>query len=72
MQNENKPEVMLSIFGCILAIADDYGINMSHITPKIGEHMADDLMDLLCKQGYLTKAESSKASENAERCPEGR
>lgn len=54
--NEDNTTFTLTIWGCLAAVMADYNINFDHITPKIGEHMGNDLMELLEKSGYLKRA----------------
>lgn len=37
----------------------DYGIDINHITPRMAEHLFDDLMEALCKQGYVDRKEQN-------------
>ena len=56
MSEENKEETYrLSLLGCLFTVLTDYGINISGITPKMGEHMVNDLMEIFEKQGYLRR-----------------
>lgn len=55
---EDENEVFtLSEYGCLRVVCEDYGIDVSHITPKMGEHFFDDLMQLLCKCGHVGRVE---------------
>lgn len=56
MSNKNnEEEYVLTMWGCLYAVLQDYDIDISHITPKMGEHMIEDLMELLEKSGYIGK-----------------
>lgn len=48
-------EYVLTIWGCLCAVMMDYGINFDHMTPRMGELFANDLMELLEKSGYIKK-----------------
>lgn len=39
----------------LLLTLRDYGIDVSHITPKMAEHLVDDFMNELVKQGYAER-----------------
>ena len=45
----------LTEWGCLSSVLSDYAINFSHITPKMGEHMAQDFLELLERCGYIEK-----------------
>ena len=39
----------------MVSVLNDYGIDFSHITPRMGEHMVEDFMDSMAKAGYIKK-----------------
>ena len=43
----------LTPYAVLLSVMGDYGIDVSRITPRVAEHMFDDFMEALCKQGYV-------------------
>lgn len=45
----------LTEWGCLSCVLLDYNIDFSHITPKMGEHMAQDFLELLERCGYIKK-----------------
>lgn len=47
----------LTPWGCLSAVLEDYGIDTDGIMPKVGEHMVNDFMELMVKQGHVGKAE---------------
>lgn len=55
IDNENDETYCLSMWGCLYVVLNDYNINTDHITAKMGEHIIQDLMELLEKQGYIGK-----------------
>lgn len=55
IDNENDEVYCLSMWGCLYVVLQDYDIDVSHITPKMGEHMIEDLMELLENCGYVGK-----------------
>lgn len=53
---ESEEEVWrLTQYACLELVLNDYGINTDRLTPKIGECIVNDLLELLCKQGYINK-----------------
>lgn len=46
---------VLTPYGVLLSVMDDYGIDVNHITPRMAEHLFEDFMEALCKQGYVGK-----------------
>lgn len=56
--DENKDESLrLTMWGCLECVLRDYNIDASHITPKMSEHLVNDYMELLERQGYIEKAD---------------
>jgi hypothetical protein len=47
----------LTPWGCLEAILKDYGVDVSWMTGRVGEHMVEDFMDLMCRQGHIKRAE---------------
>ena len=50
---------VLTPYGVLLSVMSDYGIDISHITPRMAEHLFGDLMEALCKQGYVGRKEKN-------------
>lgn len=46
-------EWRLTPWGCLKAVLNDFDVDADHLTPKMGEHMVNDFMELMCKQGYV-------------------
>lgn len=44
---------VLTPWGCLMGVLMDYGIDISHITPKMGEHIADDFLKSMVKAGHI-------------------
>ena len=53
--DQNDEVYCLTSYGVLLSVMRDYGIDVCHITPKMAEHLFDDFMDALCKQGYAER-----------------
>ena len=47
----------LTTWGCMQAVLTAWNINTDHLTPRMGECMVEDFMEMLVKHGYLTKEE---------------
>lgn len=54
----NDETYALTPWGCLYAVLLDYGIDVSHITPKMGEHMVNDFMESMMRAGYVTEKEN--------------
>lgn len=46
---------VLTEYGILLSVCEDYGINVDHITPKVAEHFFNDFMEALCNAGYVQR-----------------
>ena len=53
MIDDDEEKYRLTIWGCLAVVMMNYNIDFSHMTPKMGEHMAEDLMKVLEKAGYI-------------------
>ena len=64
MQNnevfDDDVKFMLSEWGCLHSVLTDYGVDISRVTGKIGEHIVEDFMELMVKCGYIGKAEDKE------------
>ena len=61
---DNKEEYVLSEWGCLASVLMEYGIDVSHITGRIGEHIVEDFMDAMCNAGYVSKKEVEDGNNN--------
>ena len=50
---------ILSEWGCLRNVLVDYGVDVSRVTGKIGEHIVEDFLELMCKCGYIGRVENS-------------
>lgn len=55
---ENEEQYVLTEWGCLSSTLEEYGIDVSHITARVGAHIVEDFMDSLCKAGYVEKKEN--------------
>lgn len=60
--NDDGP-FQLTPWGCMIAVFDDYNIDWSHLTGKMGEHLVNDFMDLMQAQGYVVKADDTNTGK---------
>lgn len=57
---EKEEQYVLTEWGCLSSTLEEYGIDVSHITARVGAHMVEDFMDSLCKAGYVKKKENEE------------
>ena len=60
--NENEHEektFTLTPYGVLLSVMADYGISVSHITPRMAEHLFEDYMEALMRCGYVERKEQN-------------
>ena len=55
--SKNEENFVLSEWGCLSSTLAEYGIDVSHITGRVGAHIVEDFMDAMCKAGYAKKME---------------
>lgn len=48
-------EFVLTEWGCLSAVLSDYGIDFSHISGRVGQHIVEDFMEMMEKSGYIAK-----------------
>ena len=54
--NENENDDVfytLTPWSCLLLTLHDYGINLDHISGKVGAHIVEDFMELMIEQGNI-------------------
>ena len=56
---DDDVKFVLTEWGCLSSVLTDYGVDISRVTGKIGEHIVEDFMELMCKCGYIGRAENS-------------
>ena len=55
--SENEENYKLTEWGFLYGVLSEYGIDVSHITARVGAHIVEDFMDAMCKAGYAEKME---------------
>lgn len=53
----------LTEWGCLSCILMDYGFDISRISGNVGKHIVEDFMELMEKNGYITKGEPTENDE---------
>lgn len=56
---DDDVKFVLTEWGCLSSVLTDYGVDISRVTGKIGEHIVEDFLELMCKCGYIGRAENS-------------
>ena len=54
---------VISEWGCLCTTLGEYGIDVSHITGRVGAHIVEDFMDAMCNAGYLEKKEAEDGTD---------
>ncbi len=54
---KTEEKYVLSEWSCLASVLNEYGINVSHITGRVGAHIVEDFMDAMCNAGYVSKKE---------------
>lgn len=45
----------LTPWGCLSAVLEDYGVDVSGIRSKVGEHIVEDFMEAIVISGYVER-----------------
>lgn len=53
---------VLTPWGCLCCVLSDYNIDVSRIPGRVGEHIVEDFMELMCKQGYCRSVENKETA----------
>lgn len=57
---DDDVKFVLTEWGCLSSVLTDYGVDVSRVTGKIGEHIVEDFMELMVKCGYIGKVEDGE------------
>lgn len=65
---EGEERYTLTPWGCLYAVLLSYGIQISlsdgkEISGKVGEHIMQDLFEILCKTGYLKEKNEKEVDD---------
>lgn len=56
---DDDVKFVLTEWGCLSSVLTDYGVDISRVTGKIGKHIVEDFLELMCECGYIGRAENS-------------
>lgn len=57
MMKQSDEEFTMTPWGCLSVTLQDYGIDTTNISPRVGEHLIEDFMDSMIKCGHIVKME---------------
>ena len=57
-EEDENAEYTFTPWGCLSFILEEYGVDITGITGKIGVHLVEDFMELMEKCGHVKKGES--------------
>ena len=60
---DNEEKYVLSEWGCLMSVLMEYGIDVSHITGRVGQHIVEDFMATMCDAGYVSKKEAEDGND---------
>lgn len=65
---DGEERYTLTPWGCLYAVLLSYGIQISlsdgkEISGKVGEHIMQDLFEVLCKTGYLKEKDEKEVGD---------
>ena len=55
--NEDEEVYVLTPWGRLAAVLEDYGIDCSNITARMGKHLVEDFMESMVNGGYVATKE---------------
>ena len=61
---KTEESYVLSEWGCLASVLEEYGIDVSHITGRVGAHIVEDFMDAMCNAGYVSKKEAENGNDD--------
>lgn len=59
MRNNKDEEFTLTPWGCLAGTLEEYGIDTSKVSPRVGEHIIEDFMDVMVRCGHVVKMEGN-------------
>lgn len=60
----DEEKYVMTEWGCLRCTLEEYGVDVSHITGRVGKHIVEDFMDAMCNAGYLEKKEVEDGNNN--------
>lgn len=58
--DDDDVKYVLSPWGCLSVVLEDYGINISRISGKVGSNIVEDFMELMEKAGYILECDDNE------------
>ena len=58
--DDDDVKYVLSPWGCLSVVLEDYGIDISRISGKVGSHIVEDFLELLEKAGHILKCDDNE------------
>lgn len=58
LDEDGDEKYVLTPWGCLCVVMDDYNIDYSHLTPMMGKHMVEDFMDAMERAGHVSSVEA--------------
>lgn len=58
--DDDDVKYVLSPWGCLSVVLEDYGIDISRISGKVGSHIVEDFMELMEKSGYILECDDNE------------
>lgn len=58
--DDDDVKYVLSPWGCLSVVLEDYGIDISRISGKVGSHIVEDFMELMEKAGYILECDNNE------------
>jgi len=59
-EDDENVKYRLTEWGCLYAVLMDYGIDVSHISGRVGKHIVEDFLEAMETAGYISKAREEK------------
>ena len=53
--DDSEVRYQITPWGCLFAVLTEYGVDVGHISGRIGGHIVDDFMDVMQAAGYVSK-----------------
>lgn len=58
--DDDDVRYVLSPWGCLSVVLEDYGIDISRISGKVGSHIVEDFLELMEKAGYILECNDNE------------
>lgn len=51
--DDSNATYVLTPWGCLYGVLTEYGINVDHISGRVGTHIVEDFMDAMVEAGHV-------------------